>query len=310
MKSIAEAKALCEEKQDPFYLWAFMLGVWLGGVVMEAAAEYAEKKNAKERAMQKGQAWLGFQDVFGHAKDEEFPHIWECLLRFAEYDNVRAQMLRHALVPLSYEHDCYGDYIGPKTMDVAKRPAEGLRLMRRSLQRWCDWLDARSHFDTHASWHLASVMFDPDSEKRELAALGVGQRAFASLSDFSKKWWEWHHGETSVRFQDSPKWPTLGLAMAERKERTWNQPGLDSLVIAIWPLLKLHNWTYRELRSVVRMILPAPHRYPLESDQDFSSYCPNVLGLRKSGAKGRSRRSEHPRGWEVAVKLCQPDKGT
>jgi hypothetical protein len=307
MKSIAEAKELCQEKQDPFYLTAVMIEAWLGDVVLRAAAEYAEKKNAKERTMQRRQAALGFQEVFGHADDEDFPHVWECLLRFAEYDDVQAQMLHRALIPLSYEHDSYGDYVGLKTMELAKSRAEVVRLMRRSVERWCDWLDSLVHFKIHASWHLAPVMFDPDSEKRELAVLGVNQRNFAQLGDFGKKWWEWHHGEASVRFQDSPKWQTLGRAMAEDKERIWNHPDVDSAIIRIWPLLKRNNWTYREMRSVVQMVLPKRRRYPLESDQDFSAYCANVLGLSKSGKKGRSKRGAQPRGWEVAVKLCQPD---
>ena len=71
MKSFEDAKAACAKAQDPFYLDAFMIEAWLGDVVLEAATEYAEKKNAKNRAMQCGQGWRGFLKVFGHAQDED-----------------------------------------------------------------------------------------------------------------------------------------------------------------------------------------------------------------------------------------------
>lgn len=304
MKTMEEAVALCEKEQDNFYVTAFLIEAWLGDAVLEAATEYAEKKNAKDRAMQAGQAWRGFLEYFGHAKDEEFPHVWQSLLRFAEYDDVQARMLSRSVVPLSFEHESYSDYIGPKTMDDAKRPVEAIGLMRRSVERWCEWIDALIHFETHAGWHLQPAKFDPDPDKRELASLGINQRYFADWNDFRKTWWHWHHGEAAERFKNSPKWATVGKAMESDDERPWRQPELDMVIISIWPLVKLHNWTYRDLQAVARMILAAPHRYPLESEQELATYCQNVLGLRKSGLKGRSNPEGKPRGWEVALKLC------
>ncbi|MGP8201655.1 MAG: hypothetical protein ACLQU4_19365 [Limisphaerales bacterium] len=308
MKSIAEAKAACE--RDPFYLDAFMFEAWLGNVVLAAAAEYAEKKNAKDRAMQTGQAWHIFIELFGHAKNAEFHRVLQSLYRFTQYEDPLADILCRAIVPLSFEHECFSDYLGPKTrMDMVKRPAEVVKLMRRTVERWCDWIDALIHFQTHASWHLQPVKFDPDPDKRELAALGINQRNFADMDDFAKNWWQWHHGEAAERFKESPKWSTLGKAMASDRERIWSQPDLDISIISIWPLLKLQNWTYRDLMAVARMILPAPHRYPLEGEQELATYCQNVLGLRKSGATGRSSPDGKPRGWEVALKLCPKRAG-
>jgi hypothetical protein len=45
--------------------------------------------------------------------------------------------------------------------------------------------------------------------------------------------------------------------------------------------------------------------YPLENEPELATYCQNVLGLRKSGAKGRGRPDGQPPGWEVALKLCR-----
>ena len=306
MKTIADAQAVCERERDPFYLDAFMIGAWLGSLVLELATEYAEKKCARNRKMQTGQAWRGFLQVFGQVQDADFHHVLDSLYRFAEYGDVQARTLSRAIIPLSLEHECFSDYIGPKTMEMANRPAEALKMARRSVERWCDWIDAVEHFQTHAGWHLQPVKFDPDPQKRELAALGINQRNYANLDDLSKTWWQWHHGEAAERFKNSPKWAALGRAMAAENKKMWNYPELDLAVITCWPLLKKFNWTYRDLLGVVKRILSPPHRYPLESEPELATYCLNVLGLRKAGIKGHSSPDGKPRGWEVALKLCRP----
>lgn len=162
----------------------------------------------------------------------------QSLYRFAEYDDSQAHLLCRAVVPLSLEHECFSDYIGPKTLEIAKDPARAVVLMRRSVERWCDWLDALVHFDTHMSWHLAPANFDADPEKRELAVLGFSQRHFGELTEFNKAWWEWHHGEAAERFRDSPKLPMLGKAMKSDWTRDWKYPTVDQIVICLWPPLK------------------------------------------------------------------------
>src|ERR1039458_2823024 len=111
MKSMEDAVTLCEKEQDNFYVTAFLIEAWLGEVVLEAATEYAEKKNAKDRTMQARQAWRSFLKIFGHAQDEEFPHVWQSLFRFAEYEDVQARMLLRTIVPLSVEHNFFGDFL-------------------------------------------------------------------------------------------------------------------------------------------------------------------------------------------------------
>ena len=311
MKSIDDAVALCEKERDNFYLTAFVIQGWLGQLIVQAAAEYAEKKDAKDRVMQSGQAWRVFLDLFGKFTDKEFPHIYSSLLRFASYeDEPLARILVKANVPLSLEHDCYGDYAGPKTLDVARRPKEGVAMARRTVERWCDWIDAAVHFQTHEHWHLAPLCFDPDPDKRELSTLGGIQRHWAYQSEGSKAWWQWHHSEAAERFKDSPKWPALGHAMASSADRAWPYPRVDVLAISLWPLLKHHNWTYCDLLSVVRALSAANRprtnvtmqpfnscnhlSYPLQSEQEFAAYCTNVLGLRKSGRGKTAKRARPP----------------
>ena len=304
MKSIKDAEALVEKERDPFYLDAFMIEGWLGHSILEAAAEYAEKKNAKDREMQNGQAWRGFLAIFGHVQDNEFHHVLQSLLRFADHDDCQSRMLVRTIVPLSVEHECFGDYIGPKTMAAANRPAEAVALMKRSIERWCGWIDSLLHFETHASWYLMPEKFDQDPEKRELAALGVNQRLLGEMNEFSRAWWEWHHGEAAIRFKDSPKWRTVGKAMASESTRHWNHPDLDTAVISVWPLVKKHNWTYRDLMEFLTRMSLHPKSYPCEREQDLAAYCSNVLGLHKRG-QGKSAANGRPAGDDVAVRLFE-----
>jgi hypothetical protein len=303
MKTLADATALCEQEKDGFYLTAFAAQCWLGQLVVQAAAEYAEKKNPKDRSLQSGLAWQGFLKLFPQPEDKDFPAILSHVFRFAEYEDPLAAMLRHALYPLSVEHDCTGDYFGPKTMNVARDPKAGPQLARRSLIRWCDWLDALIHFQTHQHWHMAPTCFDPDPDKRELAALGANQRHWVHLDDSAKAWWQWHFSEAAERFKDSPKWPTLGRAMSADADRLWQYADVDALVIGLWPLVKQNNWTYRDLLNVIRPGINRPEAYPCAAEQEFAAYCTNILGLRKT-TKGVTAKDGQPAGLEIAKQLC------
>jgi hypothetical protein len=299
-----DALGLCEKEQDNFYLDAFMIECWLGDAVLRVYEEYAGKKKAQHRQLQTGQTWRAFMAVFGHAKANEFNHVYLSLLRFAEYDDVESEMLRRTIVPLSFEHQCFSDYVRPNNLDIANRPVEAAAMLRRTLERWCEWLDALIHFRAHATWHLVPLQFDPDPEKRELAALGINQRFFGDMNEFSRKWWEWHHGQAAERFKNSPKWQTVGKAMSAQTDRVWNYPQLDEVLIWLWPLLKRNNWTYRDLMNVTRQIVSRPNAYPCQREQDFAAYCTNVLGLRKTGP-GKTAKDGRPVGYEVALRLCE-----
>jgi hypothetical protein len=304
MKTMEDATAISEKEGDNFYVTAFLIEAWLADVTLDVVAEYADNKQGKDRAIQAGGAWKVFLRFFGHAQDAELPHLMVSLCRFSEYDDVQSELLLQAIYPLSLEHQSFGDFVGPKTNAAGMSRAEGVALLRRSFERWCDWIDSVVHFQTHAHWHLSPASFDPDPEKRELATLGVNQRCFPHLSEFGQKWWQWHHGEAAERFKNSPKWQSLGKAMASMAESQWAYPELDELIICFWPLLKRHNWTYRDLLNVVREVVPRPDSYPCEREQDLASYCTNVLGLRKSG-QGKTAKNGRPTGYDVAVLLCK-----
>ncbi len=133
-------------------------------------------------------------------------------------------------------------------------------------------------------------------------------------------------------YQNSPKWSVLGQAMADGSDRLWQYPEIDTLVIALWPLVKTYNWTYRDLLTVIRPALSRRREakaepstrdtqlstprspstinshlstppYPCRTEQEFAVYCANVLGLRKS-AKGATAKNGHPKGIEIAKQWC------
>ena len=56
LRNFEDAQGLYEKEHEPFYLAAFLIQCWLGGLVTRAAAEYAENKSPKERELQRGES--------------------------------------------------------------------------------------------------------------------------------------------------------------------------------------------------------------------------------------------------------------
>ncbi|HWI55732.1 MAG TPA: hypothetical protein VNZ22_00795, partial [Bacillota bacterium] len=274
----------------------------------------------------------GLQSAFGlnpqpsPLTSQLLARLLPALFRFAKYEELLAHLLRAALVPLSIEHDCSGDYLGPKNKAILAQASPSPSpvskatqgdshssltsqlstlnsLFERSLLRWCDWLDALVHYQTHAQWHWNPVCFDPDPDRRQLAILGALQRHLADLSAPAQAVWQQDFAAAAARFKGSPKWPMLGRAMSADSDRLWLYREVDTLVISLWPLVRQHNWTYRDLLNTIRPALGRPKGYPCERDQDFATYCNHVLGLRKPG-KGVTAKDGRPAGYEVARRLC------
>lgn len=332
MTTFEEAEALAVSQKDPFYLAAFLFQLWLSGLILRATAEYAEKKNPKDRSLQSGEAWQSFLETFPFAPKTGFGYLLTCLVRFCASDDSPGNLLRRALVPLSVERYAPGD----STAHPLPSPGQGLKCegppahplpsngsgtkgeghpsinpqpstlnQQETIMRWCDWVDAAVHLRTHRHWHLAPGCFSPDPETRELAALGNAQRHIADLDARARLAWLMDFADAAEKYQDSPKWAGMGKAMSEDSDQVWLYADVDSLVIALWPLVKAHNWTYRDLLNVIRPGLKRPHAYPCDREQDFSAYCANVLGLRKQG-KGVSAKNGKPAGHEIAARLFSP----
>lgn len=322
MSDLDEAEALSVQEKDPFYVVAFMLQGWLGGLLQTATTQYAENKSPKNRSLQTGEAWRDFVEIFGSTAAKGYPFILRCLFRFSMTDDSSGNCLRTSLTPLMIEHLATGDYVGPRTQHLSKENPEAFsELARRTVIRWCDWLDADVHLRTHRHYHSAPATFHPDPETRYLAALGNAERNMACLSGRAQLSWLYDFVAAAAKYKNSPKWKIVGQAMGDSSDRLWLYPELDTLVIRLWPLVKTYNWTYRDLLNVIQPALarlpsspPPPGlkannrrqpkwTYPCEREQDLSTYCTNVLGLRKTG-KGASATDGHPAGYNIALTYC------
>ena len=302
---MAEGVALSKKEKDNFYIVALHIQRWLAALNKETVVEYAEKKNPRDRVLQTGSAWRGFSEIWGDLPDPQFCYLFTCLARLTTYDDPVSRCLAEARFPLKIEHERSGDYFGPQTPDLSARPAELAQLLRRTAERWCDWLDAAHQLHIHGNWRHFPIYFDTDIEKRDLAGLGLAQRNYAELNDWMKGAWHHLHAKFAQQFIHSPKWLTVGQAQASQQERLWPYQEIDTTIIYLWPLLKRHNWTYTDLLRVVRSLCQRPDAYPCAREQDFATYCTTVLGLRKKG-RGKTTKNRRPPGYDVAHRLFQP----
>ena len=245
------------------------------------------------------------------------------LFRFAGSDQSPANSLRRAMVPLLIERECTGAYLSARALRSfeegwvaanAKRgakKAEAIQaehskvneLARKTIVRWCDWLDAAIHLRTHRHWHVSPASFDPDPENRRLAGLGEAEKNLAWMDQRGQLSWVWDFANAAVQYKHSPKWTLVGKAMSDNSDRRWEYPEVDTYVIVLWPLVKGYNWTYRDLLTTIKPGVKRPDDYPCDREQDFATYCANVLGLRKT-SKGVSAKDGKPAGWEIAGKYC------
>ena len=306
MSSLEAAVALSEAEQDRFYLKAFMIQGWLSQLVAQAAAEYAPRLNRRYRVMQTGQAQRGFLQTFGNVADAQFHDLLDSLYRFTEYDHPLAGILFRALLSLSIEQECSGDFLEPRAPDLSKRPCEASALLRQSLERWCDWIDAVVHLRTHAHSHLAPERFDsPGPERRESAAsdLKLPPSARTHAPDIPSQ--QGLNSETGASWSDTAHWQVFSQAMLLQAKELWPFQEADEAVISLWPLLKRHHWTYGGLLNVLQDLLRRPEVQPCRSEQVFATYCASTLGLHKLG-RGETAKDNRPAGYDVALRLCPP----
>src|SRR5258706_10747570 len=86
-KSMAEAVALSKKEQDTFYIDILYIQRWLARANKEAVAEYAEKKDARDRSLQTGSAWRLFRQSFGDLSDPQFVSLFKSMARLTSYDD-------------------------------------------------------------------------------------------------------------------------------------------------------------------------------------------------------------------------------
>lgn len=165
---LKQARALSQGWQageDRFYLNSVVAQVWLMQLRKFTGDHCAKKGSSPEAGLQSGYAWRSFSKAFGPLSPIEWVRLFENLLRFANYGGyppARAFFLAYA--PLAFEHDASGEYIGPGVWTPEAGSKMAAVRVRRTLKRWCDWLESLVHFQMHEAQR-------PDAAERELDKL-------------------------------------------------------------------------------------------------------------------------------------------
>ncbi len=177
-----EAWNLGKATSDRFHFNSLALQVWFAQLHQHATNQYAERAKGKEGPSQTGQAWRTFRELFEPLTPIESVRLFENLLRFANYDaHAPARAFFLAYAPLAFEHDASGEYIGPGVW-TRKAGSKGAALrVRRTLERWCDWLEALAHFHARELCH-------PEPSHRDL------DKAIIFLWPLLKRH-NWSHGQ-------------------------------------------------------------------------------------------------------------------
>jgi hypothetical protein len=291
----SETEFFYNRDHENFSLDCMLIHAWLGQLLADAATRYASRN--ERPPMQAGHAQAGFLKIFGNPDEQELHRLLQSFYRFTQSDDPLAAILFRALQSLTLEHEAFGDFIGPRAPDLADRPQHTVIWMRESLERWCEWIDAVIHLQTHSQWHLAPEYFDSHGAKQELAPWVPRPVPSGRHGEIRRTNWN--------RFKDWPIWQLLPQAAISRPQRPWPHPELDEVVISIWPLVKRHNWTFADLINVLGDLLTSLDAYPLVAERNLAMYCMHVLRLRKT-TQGKTAKDHRPVGYELALQICPP----
>jgi hypothetical protein len=246
MRNMDDALKVSKDLHDAFYVSAFALKDWVSALVAGIAKEYAEK-SGRDRSLQSGQAKKLLGERFVDVQD--WTALFLSLPRFAEHDDPHADLLSRSIVPLTYEHEIHGEYLGRKTFPKMLGLSRHARsaMAQKTVERICDWLDSIVHLQIRRVGSHAPEVLHPSPEKRDQARLALGKHFYSP--DF-------------------------------RGDAAWLFEEVDCLVISLWPLLTKHGWTMSQLHAVVLAHISSPHDFPCTNVGDFIDYCSTALGLR------------------------------
>jgi hypothetical protein len=168
------------------------------------------------------------------------------------------------------------------------------------------FMEAIVHRSVHWMAAVAPITLQATEERRELAHLGMMQRGYASLSEKSKEWWHFRHEDLAEKFGNTPDWAIVGKVQSHDKWGSLKHPSVDQLTILWWPFLKRYRWTDRDMREMLRRILPERDLYPLRDDREFADYRKKALGLVKGSGtseRDKSHPQGRPTGWRAALSV-------
>jgi len=143
--------------QDRFQFNSLIAQICLIQVFKYTEGQYAARNSAGHRLVQTGHAWRTFSRLFDSRNAMESVRLFENLLRFANDEaHALARSFFLAYAPLSFEHDESGEFIGPGVWTPNSGSRTAAVRVRRTLKRWCEWLEALAHFRIHESHCSAS----------------------------------------------------------------------------------------------------------------------------------------------------------
>lgn len=306
-KSWEDCLAFGHEKGDSFYIDAFMLEAWIGQIVSSTVEQYAKNKSGK-RHLQTGVGWEAWQLVFGHAKPGQWGHILQSLARFGNCDTPEAEIAAEMFKRITME-DSYAEPVSISSLSALApggkmASADMIKQTSAMFRRMAEWLEALVHWEIHWAAAAAPIAFGATEEERELANIGLMQAGYAGLCEQGKEWWRFRHEELAKQYHGKPDWRLVGRAQSFEKWGELRQPAVDELTIHWWPLLTRYRWTDRDMRGLLRRVVPHPDSYPLREDKEFADYRVKALGLIKGkDSRDKSAPDGEPVGWRVALAM-------
>jgi hypothetical protein len=229
-------------------------------------------------------------------------------MTFAESDDPWAERLMDAVSPLSIEHELTGQFIGPRTpSSLRSQPGKVLELLKATVNRLCDWLDASLQFHVLLQWHVMPESFDPDPQKRELASLAINQQNSDTMDERARLHWLNHMSDAVEEMKNSPKWSVYRQIVSNPPpaNRRWPNSQLDYAIMRLWPLLKHYDWAPADFLFALRKILPAAALARCPDESTLMAYSANTLSLRRATNKRRRPAGTEPPHLNLAVRLCE-----
>jgi hypothetical protein len=144
-----QKRSLSETDEALQPIHAFGIQHWLASLSEEVFAR-CSKGNFRTRPLQNGLAWRSFRGLIRNTAELEVVKLLGSLLRYANSDESEAaRLLFRGYVPLSLEHDAFGEFIGIETLARLANSRRSIALVHHTLRRWCDWIESIAHCQTH-----------------------------------------------------------------------------------------------------------------------------------------------------------------
>jgi hypothetical protein len=306
MHTIQDAAKLNQQECTTFYVSAFLFQCWICELSLANSAQVAQQPDPAKRSFQSGQAWRGFQKVFGRASDAELPNIFNDLMQFGECDDPIAAHILHSAFPLSVEHELTGEFIGSHTPPpLPNQLGRAAALIRSTIIRLCDWLDSALHLRLLQEWHIMPDRFDPDPQKRELASLAIGHRHFDHMDQNARLHFLNHLADAALEQKNSPNWGAFRRMSSSPtpNPRPWPTEHLDVAIIRLWPLVIRYRWPAAGLLETLRKTLQPADLAPCPDPAALVHYCNHSLSLRWSQNENQAPSTLHPASLNIARRL-------